>query len=222
MVRSLSRRNFAAAAVLSGFAGFVDGFGFSYLGGFFVSFMSGNTTRLSVDLVHGAWPAFALCGLLVVCFVGGAMAGTVLGAARHGSTRVLVLIALALAAAAAVASAAALSGTADLRPIVGALLAVGMGAANTVFSRGGEVSFGITYMTGALVKVGQGLVAAWRGGHRTGWVRHLVLWAAIATGAFLGAGAFVLASSYALWVVVGALALVTAWPSARRWLHPEA
>jgi len=34
----------------------------------------------------------------------------------------------------------------------GTLLAAAMGAANTVFRRDGEVSIGVTYMTGTLVK----------------------------------------------------------------------
>ena len=38
------------AALLSGLAGFVDAIGFIKLGGFFVSFMSGNSTRLAVAL----------------------------------------------------------------------------------------------------------------------------------------------------------------------------
>ncbi|MFJ5369898.1 DUF1275 family protein, partial [Bosea sp. CER48] len=36
------------AFCLSGLAGFVDALGFLSLGGFFVSFMTGNTTRLGI------------------------------------------------------------------------------------------------------------------------------------------------------------------------------
>ncbi|WP_313545593.1 YoaK family protein [Leifsonia aquatica] len=212
MVRSLSRRNFAAAAALAALAGFVDGFGFSYLGGFFVSFMSGNTTRVSVDLVGGMWGAALTCAVLIVAFVGGTMIGTVVSATRHGATRVLVLIAVALAAAALVAQA-------GLPVLVGAALSGGMGAANTVMARGGEVSFGITYMTGALVKVGQGLVAAWRGGDRTGWVRHVVMWASIASGAVAGAAAFRLFGVGALWIAVAVVVITASTPRLRRWLH---
>lgn len=212
MVRTLSRRNFAAAAVLAVLAGFVDGFGFSYLGGFFVSFMSGNTTRVSVDLVGGMWDGAVTCAVLIVAFVGGAMAGTAVSATAHGATRVLLLIGCALAVAALIAPA-------GLALVVGAALAAGMGAANTVMARGGEVSFGITYMTGALVKVGQGLVAAWRGEDRTGWVRHLVMWASIAAGAVAGAAAFRLLGIHALWIAVAVVVIIAATPRLRRWLH---
>jgi uncharacterized membrane protein YoaK (UPF0700 family) len=38
-----------------------------------------------------------------------------------------------------------------------AMLVLAMGALNNTFLRGGEVSVGLTYMTGALVKIGQGI-----------------------------------------------------------------
>ncbi|MDB5521663.1 MAG: hypothetical protein JWQ82_1260, partial [Tardiphaga sp.] len=38
------------AFCLSGLAGYIDTIGFISLGGFFVSFMSGNTTRLGIEL----------------------------------------------------------------------------------------------------------------------------------------------------------------------------
>ncbi|MFZ1966902.1 MAG: DUF1275 family protein, partial [Bradyrhizobium sp.] len=43
-----SHRNIALACTLSALAGYVDGIGFIHLGGLFVSFMSGNSTRLGV------------------------------------------------------------------------------------------------------------------------------------------------------------------------------
>jgi uncharacterized membrane protein YoaK (UPF0700 family) len=46
-----SRRNVALACALSALAGYVDGIGLSHLGGLFVSFMSGNSTRMGVS-----WP----------------------------------------------------------------------------------------------------------------------------------------------------------------------
>ena len=48
-----SRRNLALACALSAMAGYVDGIGFLHLGGLFVSFMSGNSTRMGVELAKG-------------------------------------------------------------------------------------------------------------------------------------------------------------------------
>src|SRR5216684_628444 len=50
-----SRRNIALACALSALAGYVDGIGFLHLGGLFVSFMSGNSTRMGVSLAEGHW-----------------------------------------------------------------------------------------------------------------------------------------------------------------------
>src|SRR5690349_21813029 len=41
------------AVALSALAGYVDGIGFLHLGGLFVSFMSGNSTRMGVSLADG-------------------------------------------------------------------------------------------------------------------------------------------------------------------------
>jgi uncharacterized membrane protein YoaK (UPF0700 family) len=53
-VNRYDRRIRTLAAGLSALAGYVDAIGFIKLGGFFVSFMSGNSTRLGVGLAHGS------------------------------------------------------------------------------------------------------------------------------------------------------------------------
>jgi uncharacterized membrane protein YoaK (UPF0700 family) len=50
-----SRRNLALACALSAIAGYVDGIGSLHLGGLFVSFISGNSTRLGVSLAQAHW-----------------------------------------------------------------------------------------------------------------------------------------------------------------------
>ena len=54
-----SRRNISLACALSALAGYVDGIGFLHLGGLFVSFMSGNSTRMGVSLAVGHWSGAA-------------------------------------------------------------------------------------------------------------------------------------------------------------------
>jgi len=201
VVRSLTRRGLAAAASLAALAGFVDGFGFVYLGGYFVSFMSGNTTRAGVSLIEGQWPAVGFAFLLISAFVIGAMVGTVVARpARDRSILILSIVGLSLLTAATLAAL-------ELQLIAAACLAFGMGAVNTTFAQGGEVSFGVTYMTGALVKIGQGIAHALRGGERWAWVRYLVLWAAIAVGASSGALAFVAYGAGALLLAIIGLLL---------------
>jgi uncharacterized membrane protein YoaK (UPF0700 family) len=212
MVRSLSRRTFAAAAVLAAFAGYVDGFAFVYLGGYFVSFMSGNTTQASVDLAAGSWIAAGYGFALICSFVVGAMTGTVIPDGRwRAETGILtfVLGTLVIAAAAAMT---------DWHWLAGIFLAFGMGALNTVFARDGEVSFGITYMTGALVKLGQTLVGALQGGPPTAWVRYFVMWVSIAIGAVVGTLVHAVLGGAALWCLAATIAVLLVIPAARRWL----
>jgi uncharacterized membrane protein YoaK (UPF0700 family) len=170
------------AASLSALAGFVDATGFINLGGFFVSFMSGNTTRFAVGLAHGTGAA-ALGAGLIATFVLGAMAGTLL---RHHAKKkpaawVLALVAALLAVAAAL-------GTHGYLAASGVTMALAMGAENAVFEREGEVYIGLTYMTGTLVKFGQHLTHALCGKDGSGaWRSYLLLWLGLAGGAVVGA-----------------------------------
>src|SRR3981081_3074663 len=97
-----SRANIALACALSALAGYVDGIGFLHLGGLFVSFMSGNSTRMGVSLAEGHWSNAAEALGLIVLFVVGAAAGSliVLGRGANRQPWLLLLEALLLAAAA--------------------------------------------------------------------------------------------------------------------------
>ena len=71
-----SQRRFAYA--VAGLAGFVDITGFLQLNGYFVSFMTGNTTLLARDLAGGVSRA-AVPALLILGFVIGVTIGTLAG-----------------------------------------------------------------------------------------------------------------------------------------------
>src|SRR6516164_2094740 len=96
-----SHRNIALACALSALAGYVDGIGFLHLGGLFVSFMSGNSTRMGVSLAAGEWGAAASALGLIVLFVVGAAFGSliVLGRGTHRQSFVLLAEGLLLVAA---------------------------------------------------------------------------------------------------------------------------
>src|SRR5947208_11586004 len=72
------RRNISLACALSALAGHVDGIGFLHLGGLFVSFMSGNSTRMGVSLAEGQWLSAAEAFGLIALFVIGAAAGSLI------------------------------------------------------------------------------------------------------------------------------------------------
>lgn len=192
----------ALAISLAALAGFVDAIGFLSASGYFVSFMSGNTTRLGVDLAGN--PRGALVpALLIGGFVAGVTAGTVI-AAKAGSRRKAAVLAL----VAALLAGAAIAGSTGHGAAMLALVVIGMGAINLTFQRGGEVAVGLTYMTGALVKAGQAIGAALMGARRSGWGRHLMLWAALAGGAVGGGLAFAQIGQAALWGAAGWAALM--------------
>ena len=85
--------------------GYVDAVGFMMTGGFFVSFMSGNSTRLAVGLIDGAAYAAEALGL-IAAFVAGASIGALVGrmAKDRRGLAVLILVSLLLAAAATLSS----------------------------------------------------------------------------------------------------------------------
>jgi uncharacterized membrane protein YoaK (UPF0700 family) len=189
------------AAGLSALAGFIDAIGFVSLGGFFVSFMSGNTTRFAVGLAEGAQAAAIAAGLIGL-FVLGVVAGTLVNrrAAANRPARVLLLVT-------ALLSVAALAGGMGFLPGAAAAMALAMGTENAVFEREGEVHIGLTYMTGTLVKLGQHLVTAFTGGPGWAWVSYLLLWLGLAGGAVLGALVYPLLGLNALWLAAVATAL---------------
>ena len=172
---------------LAGLAGLVDATGFVVAGGYFTSFMSGNTTRMGVELVER--PALALLPLgLIACFLGGVIAGAlVLRRVRGRHKRVLLGLVTGLLGLGAGFLAAGWS-----LPFLGASAAA-MGLANNVFSRDGEVTVGVTYMTGALVRFGQGLAARIDGQSLPATRGYGLLWSALAAGAATG-GALCLAA----------------------------
>jgi uncharacterized membrane protein YoaK (UPF0700 family) len=194
------------ACLLSALAGFVDAMGFIRSGGFFVSFMSGNSTRLAVGGVR-AWHDAGVAGGLILCFLAGVVGGALLGSRfdRRRPAAVLLLIAALLAAAALLEFRGAFA-------VALALLAFAMGAENAVFEQGGEVRIGLTYMTGSLVRVGNGIAGAILGrGGRSGWFGYLMLWLGFVAGAVLGALSYGSGNSATLWAASGvALALAFA------------
>jgi uncharacterized membrane protein YoaK (UPF0700 family) len=194
-----SRRNLALACTLSAVAGYVDSIGFLHLGGLFVSFMSGNSTRLGVSVAQGHWQNAAAALWLIVLFVVGAAAGSLIVLGRGVYCQCWLLLAETfLLAAAAFCYAFGLSN------IVIAAIVLAMGLENAVFQIDGGAGLGLTYVTGALVKVGQLVAAALAGGARWGWLPNLLLWAALVAGAVAGASAYRWINLSAIWFAAGA------------------
>jgi len=198
----LDRRARLFAAAMAAVAGYVDGIGFLTSGGYFVSFMSGNSTRLGVGLFRHA-PEAALAASLVAAFVAGVLAGSSLRRLVRRRPEAAILTALTLT----LALCGWLVGRGPPKTVA-LLLAAAMGAENTLFAEAGEVRFGLTYMTGALVKIGKGLAAALFGEARSGWTPHLLLWLSLVAGATLGATAYDRLGATAIWAAAAVVALL--------------
>ncbi len=202
-VTLLDRRKQAYAAALAALAGFVDAIGFLGMGGYFVSFMSGNSTRIGVAAAEGSMAA-AIAGALLLAFVVGVTAGALVARAsgRFRKPAIMLMVALSLGSAALLHQPGAIPGAF-------LLVAFAMGAENMVFQRNGEISFGLTYMTGTLVRIGQRLGDALTGGDPWGWAPWLALWAGLVAGGVAGALTWVKYGAGSLWVAA-ALALTLA------------
>ncbi|MFN7128759.1 MAG: YoaK family protein [Brevundimonas sp.] len=197
-MRSLTPSDRWLALLLAGLAGYVDSLGFLQLGGVFVSFMSGNSTRLAANLAEGHWPAAANLAAILALFVLGSFLGALVagGEDARSRSRVLMFEALLLALAAAAAGM-------GLTPAAVGLMVMAMGAENSVFLRNGEVGVSLTYMTGTLVKLGQALAGAVKGEDRYAYKAYLTLWAGLSFGAVLGALTFGYLGLAALWPAAG-------------------
>ncbi|GAA1051643.1 YoaK family protein [Dietzia natronolimnaea] len=217
-MRDLRRRERLLAVVLAGTAGFVDAVGFLVVGGYFVSFMSGNSTRMAVDLVQGDLGGAGIAAVVLVSFFLGAVAGAVATRLRPRDDRPAVLALVATLLLVALAVHRLTTATVVGAPLSMTVVAASMGAMNSVFHSRGEVSLGVTYMTGAVVKSAHRLVDALAGGSWAPYRQQVSLWAALALGGVAGAvlqvRLGVAALGVAAAVVTGAL-LVTVWVRGR-------
>lgn len=198
------------AYLLAALAGYVDVIGFISSGGFFVSFMSGNTTRAAVGVPFGlAETGMALS--LIAAFVSGTILGSLLGRRIWISRQSVILFAIAIILASACV--AYLMGATYPALL---LIASAMGAENTIFEEDGEVTIGLTYMTGTLVKTGQRIAAALAGGPRWDWTPYAALWVSLLTGSIVGAFAHLGFGVHALWGAAGSALVLGAWARRRR------
>ena len=188
-------------------AGAVDAVGFLKSGGLFVSFMSGNSTRLAIGVAQTATIAAAAAGIIAL-FVAGVILNVLVSESAPAGRRKLVatigvVVALVLAA---------IMDTLGQNLLAIGFLCLGMGAANAIFRREGEVSIGVTYMTGTLVKLGHRLADALQGDRHARWQPYLLLWLSLVIGGIAGALSYLWSPLASVWIVAAAslvLAVIT-------------
>ena len=164
---------------LSVLAGMTDAIGFLATGDF-VSFMSGNTTRLAVAISQGDLSLIVRLAFAVLAFIVGNTLGILLG--RWGRRRALPLM---LGIAGLLCGAALLPFESQVPALLAAILAMGM--LNAAVEQVNGLPVGLTYVTGALSRFGRGLGRWLLGERRSGWRVQLVPWSGMLLGAVLGA-----------------------------------
>ncbi|MEU3474597.1 DUF1275 domain-containing protein [Rhodococcus sp. 05-340-1] len=183
--------------ILSGLAGMVGAVAFLHSAGYFVTFMTGNTERAVVghfghpegkEVTPGASPIAALS--LMGSFLAGVIVSSICRRRYwsnhpHGAT-VLTTIALAGAGAIDIAISGWSSATVNFYPIL--LVAFALGALNTAFTKKEETYIPLSYVTGTMVKLGQGIERhMFGGGTRYDWLCYTALLGSFALGGAIGA-----------------------------------
>ncbi|MBN8925389.1 MAG: hypothetical protein BGO51_08815 [Rhodospirillales bacterium 69-11] len=190
----------ALAAGMAFLAGATDIAGLVRLRDLFVSFMSGNTTLLGLALGQADLPHAGRIAAVIGLFVAGAAAGTVLATLlprRH---------ALAVMAATTALLAAAL----PWPPAAPWILIVAMGLLNAAMTRIGRASVSLTYVTGTLVRVAQGIGLLLCGRRpAAGWALQAALWLCLLAGAVAAVRAEQAAGADLLWPLPAMAAVLT-------------
>lgn len=178
--------------MLAVLAGVLGATAFAHSAGYFVTFMTGNAQRAVLGYFrHDVWLSIT-AGLLILCFVAGVVVASVCRRHfwvdhPHGPT-VLTTFSLVGATALDVVIDGWEESQLDFLPIL--LVVFGVGALNTAFVKNGEVSVPLSYMTGTLVKMGQGierhLAGRNVGGSVADWLGYFLLFASFTGGAAIG------------------------------------
>lgn len=216
MQKLRGRVGMGLAASLSVLAGMTDAIGFMATGDF-VSFMSGNTTRLAVAISDGDLNTTSRLLLAIITFVIGNALGVIV--ARVSGRRALPLL---LSIGMLLCAAAAWPMASQIITVVAAILAMGM--LNAAVEQVNGLPVGLTYVTGALSRFGRGLGRWMLGERRDGWRIQLVPWAGMFVGAIIGAllesrlGPNALLISGAFAAVLGILTLFIPYRWQRRYI----
>ncbi|ANG96666.1 MULTISPECIES: YoaK family protein [Brucella] len=172
---------------LTASAGFVDAIAFLELGGFFASFMSGNTTQLGIAIagqpdVMGNVVIWLPAALIALFFVGAFLGTLVVRAYRKdGSLAVMASVVIVLL----LVSILRREGLALVHPVL--LLAAAMGAQNAAVQPIGSARLGVTYVTGTLFNSAADLAGSLRGEvPRWRWLQHFAVWFSLMVGAVCG------------------------------------
>ncbi|WP_096372053.1 YoaK family protein [Mycobacterium ulcerans] len=174
--------------VLAVLAGVLGATAFTHSAGYFVTFMTGNAQRAVLGYFRDDVWLSVTAGLLLVWFLVGVVVASVCRRHfwvdhPHGPT-VLTTFSLVAATALDIVIGGWEGSQLDFLPIM--LVVFGVGSLNTSFVKDGEVSVPLSYVTGTLVKMGQGIERHIAGGQAADWLGYFMLLASFILGATVG------------------------------------
>lgn len=186
----------ALVAAISFLAGLTDAIGLQ-LSGDFVSFMTGNTTRAAISFEQGDfWHAFVLIGAIFTFVIGNAIGILIAHTFDRRIFAVLMAVGIVLAVAASL-------GSADVALMRFNAVVLAMGMVNATVEHIEGLPIGLTYVTGALSRLGRGIGRMLLGERGFDWTVQLVPWAGMATGALCGAAIAIGLPEQALAIAAG-------------------
>src|SRR6201993_3136591 len=193
--------------VLAALAGVLGATAFTHSAGYFVTFMTGNAQRAVLGYFRDDVKLSVSAGVLMLCFVAGVVVASACRrhfwvAHPHGPT-VLATVSLLAATIFGLIDDGLEEVDLDFAPIM--LVVFGVGALNTSFVKDGEVSVPLSYVTGTLVKMGQGIARHIAGGKASDWLGYFLLFASFVVGAAVGGAISVVVNWTAMLVVAAGM-----------------
>ena len=197
--------------VLAVLAGVLGATAFTHSAGYFVTFMTGNAQRAVLGYFRHDVVLSVTAGVLLACFVAGVVVSSWCRrrfwvAHPHGPT-VLTTFSLFAATVVDVIDEGWDEAQLDFSPIM--LVVFGVGALNTSFVKDGEVSVPLSYVTGTLVKMGQGIERHIAGGKAADWLGYFLLFSSFVFGATIGGLISVVVNGTWMLVVASAMCALT-------------
>ncbi|QLL07750.1 YoaK family protein [Mycobacterium vicinigordonae] len=206
--------------VLAALAGVIGATAFTHSAGYFVTFMTGNAQRAVLGVFRDDVWLSITAGTLLLCFLTGVVVSSVCRrrywvAHPHGPT-VLTTFSLVFATGLDIVLGGWAESLLDFVPIM--CVVFGIGALNTSFVKDGEVSVPLSYVTGTLVKMGQGIERHIAGGKIEDWLGYFLLLASFMLGATIGGAVSLVVSGTQM---LGVAAFVCAVTTCYTYLHAD-
>lgn len=208
------------AWVLAALAGVLGATAFTHSEGYFVTFMTGNAQRAVLGVFRDDVTLSLSASTLLLCFVAGVIVSSVCrrrfwAQHPHGPT-VLTTFSLVFATGLDIVLGGWEQMLLDFAPIM--FVVFGIGALNTSFVKDGEVSVPLSYVTGTLVKMGQGIERHMAGGKIEDWFGYFMMLATFMLGAAIGGAISLVVSGTQM---LGVAAFVCAVTTGYTYLHAD-